>query len=145
VFLNPDNPDSVQVLGAEITNDRELQVKLIGFLDKPGEGESALEAIARDIADRAVETSNLVFCNSRRIVEWLSARLHQIAKERGMPYDPFISHHGSLSKEVRERTESMLKSGKFFTAIATSSLELGIDIGAVGRVLQVNAPWSLSS
>lgn len=144
-FLNPDKPETVQVLGAEITNDRELQVALFAFLEKPGEGESALEAIAQNIADLAMTTSNLVFANSRRVVEWLSARLHQIAKERGMPYDPFISHHGSLSKEVRERTEKLLKSGKFFTAIATSSLELGIDIGAVGRVLQIDAPWTVSA
>ena len=55
IFLNPDNPDTVQVLGADITNDRELRVALYAFLEKPGDGESALEAIAQDIAPIAEE------------------------------------------------------------------------------------------
>src|SRR5437868_3185621 len=130
-----------------MTNDnREIRVALIAFVDKPGDQEvPALEAIAQDIADHALDSSNLVFANSRNMVEWMSQRLHRIAKERDMPYDPFLSHHGSLSKEVRENTEKALKSGKLFTALATSSLELGIDIGAVERVFQIGSPSTVNS
>jgi ATP-dependent Lhr-like helicase len=127
-------------------DNREIRVALIAFVDKPGDQEvPALEAIARDIADHALDSSNLVFANSRNMVEWMSQRLHQIAEERDMPYDPFLSHHGSLSKEVREKTEKALKSGRPFTAVATSSLELGVDIGSVERVIQIASPNTVNS
>ncbi len=126
---------------------RELRIALIAFAVEPGNREAppALEAIAQDIADSALDCSSLVFANSRNMVEWQSQRLHQIAQERNMPYDPFLSHHGSLSKEVRETTERALKSGRPATVLATSSLELGIDVGSVERVSQIDPPWTVSS
>jgi ATP-dependent helicase Lhr and Lhr-like helicase len=75
----------------------------------------------------------------------LSAKLHRFVEEQGWPDDPFVSHHGSLSKEVRHATEARLKRGLGVTAFATSSLELGIDIGEIRRVLQIDPPWTASS
>jgi tetratricopeptide (TPR) repeat protein len=75
----------------------------------------------------------------------LSYLLHRFAKEEQWPVDPFFSHHGSLSKEVREVAETTLKNGQPVVVLATSSLELGIDLGDVVRVLQGDPCWSVSS
>ncbi|HEY8454501.1 MAG TPA: ATP-dependent helicase [Actinopolymorphaceae bacterium] len=112
--------------------------------------------------------STLVFANSRRLAERLTARLNEIAYERsheplpdGAPPPAEImaqsgasrgadrilarSHHGSVSKEQRALIEDDLKSGRLPCVVATSSLELGIDMGAVDLVVQVEAPPSVAS
>ncbi len=62
-----------------------------------------------------------------------------------LPRDPFHVHHGSLSKDVREETEAILKSGRPATVLCSSTLEMGIDIGSVRRVAQLDPPWSVAS
>ncbi len=114
--------------------------------------------------------STLVFTNSRRVAERLTARLNemwaemhdpesliapgrrppaqvmQAADEVGMaPAVIARAHHGSVSKEARADIEAALKSGELKCVVATSSLELGIDMGAVDRVIQVSAPPSVAS
>jgi ATP-dependent helicase Lhr and Lhr-like helicase len=122
-----------------------------------------------------VETHNstIVFANSRRLAERLTARLNEIHAERtdaAVPADanPKVAggapahllgsgqtygaqallaraHHGSVSKEQRAIVEEDLKSGRLKAVVATSSLELGIDMGAVDLVIQVEAPPSVAS
>jgi ATP-dependent Lhr-like helicase len=122
-----------------------------------------------------VETHNstIVFANSRRLAERLTARLNEIHTERtdaAVPADanpkvaggapahvlgsgqtygaqPLLAraHHGSVSKEQRAIVEEDLKSGRLKAVVATSSLELGIDMGAVDLVIQVEAPPSVAS
>lgn len=114
--------------------------------------------------------STLVFTNSRRVAERLTARLNEmwaevhdpeslIAPGRRPPAQimqptdevgmaPAViarAHHGSVSKEARAEIEAALKSGDLKCVVATSSLELGIDMGAVDRVIQVSAPPSVAS
>lgn len=153
-FLNPDSPESVQII-ADHEDGREFQVALIAPLpagDETDDDETPVKAprdlydqIVPDIAQVAQDGSNLVFCNSRGVCEMLSANLHRYVQEQSWPDDPFVSHHGSLSKEVRHAAEARLKRGLRATAFATSSLELGIDIGEIRRVLQINPPWTVSS
>ncbi len=96
--------------------------------------------------------STLVFANNRRAVERLTARLNELAArdvERQAPGDepsppPFRAHHGSLSLEERRTTEEMLKNGETRAVVATASLELGIDMGAVDLVCQVESPGSVA-
>ncbi|NLG47814.1 ATP-dependent helicase [Gordonia sp. (in: high G+C Gram-positive bacteria)] len=127
------------------------------------------------IVDRIeANRSTIVFANSRRLAERLTARLNEIAAQRagldidanranpevpgGMP--SYVSgsgttagaaavlaraHHGSVSKEQRAEIEDDLKSGRLRCVVATSSLELGIDMGAVDLVIQVEAPPSVAS
>ncbi len=118
-------------------------------------------------------TSSIVFANSRRLAERLTSRLNEIHAERsGMELDagpnqkvaggapahllgsgqtfgaePLLAraHHGSVSKEQRAVVEEELKSGRLKAVVATSSLELGIDMGAVDLVIQVAAPPSVAS
>ncbi len=118
-------------------------------------------------------TSSIVFANSRRLAERLTSRLNEIHAERsgielaagGNPHvaggapaqllgsgqtygaEPLLAraHHGSVSKEQRAVVEEELKSGRLKAVVATSSLELGIDMGAVDLVIQVAAPPSVAS
>ena len=117
--------------------------------------------------------STIVFANSRRLAERLTARLNEIHAERaggevpdganpkvaggapayvlgsgqtyGAPTLLARAHHGSVSKEQRAIVEEELKSGRLKAVVATSSLELGIDMGAVDLVIQVESPPSVAS
>ncbi len=84
--------------------------------------------------------STLVFANSRRTTERLT-RMVNARSDRDLAY----SHHGSLSREVRQVVERRLKAGELPAIIATSSLELGIDIGALDEVVLVQTPFSIAS
>ncbi|HEX8855466.1 MAG TPA: DEAD/DEAH box helicase [Thermoleophilaceae bacterium] len=88
--------------------------------------------------------STIVFVNNRRGAERLAVRLNELAGEDGQPADIARAHHGSLAREERLVVEEMLKSGELPCLVATSSLELGIDMGAVDLVLQVESPKSVS-
>ncbi|HET9444209.1 MAG TPA: DEAD/DEAH box helicase, partial [Acidimicrobiales bacterium] len=92
-------------------------------------------------------TSTLVFVNSRRLAERLALRLNELAREQGggdLP-DLVRAHHGSIAREQRLEIEDALKAGKLPALVATSSLELGIDMGAIDLVVQVEAPVSVAS
>ena len=89
--------------------------------------------------------STIVFANSRRLAERIAARLDELAEERGVPLPVAAAHHGSVSREERNRIEDALKAGRLPAVVATSSLELGIDMGAVDLVVQIEAPPSVAS
>ncbi len=120
-----------------------------------------------DLIDR--HRSTIVFANSRRLAERLTARFNEIATERAEEAQPAVAtgppaqvmaqsgqsdgaaqviaraHHGSVSKEQRALIEDDLKAGRLPCVVATSSLELGIDMGAVDLVVQVESPPSVAS
>ena len=84
--------------------------------------------------------STLVFVNSRRIAERLANALNDLAGE------PLVrAHHGSLARPQRMEIEDRLKAGQIRGLVATSSLELGIDMGAIDLVIQIEAPPSVAS
>ncbi len=84
-------------------------------------------------------SSTIVFVNNRRLAERLAVRLNDLAGE-----EVSRSHHGSLSREARTEIEEELKAGKVRCLVATSSLELGIDMGAVDLVIQIESPKSVA-
>ncbi|MEO8069791.1 MAG: DEAD/DEAH box helicase [Acidobacteriota bacterium] len=84
--------------------------------------------------------STLIFVNSRRLAERLAAAINELAGDVIAR-----SHHGSLAREQRIEIEDRLKSGSLPALIATSSLELGIDMGAIDLVVQIEAPSSVAS
>ena len=88
--------------------------------------------------------STIVFVNNRRGAERLAMRLNELAGDEDKPADIARAHHGSLAREERLVVEEMLKSGELPCLVATSSLELGIDMGAVDLVLQVESPKSVT-
>ncbi|HVU76413.1 MAG TPA: DEAD/DEAH box helicase [Gaiellaceae bacterium] len=90
--------------------------------------------------------STIVFVNNRRLAERLALRLNELANEHeeGPPVEIARAHHGSLAREQRVLVEEDLKAGRIPCLVATSSLELGIDMGAVDLVIQVESPKSVA-
>src|SRR5829696_8449253 len=89
--------------------------------------------------------STIVFVNNRRGAERLAVRLNELAGEDAAPAEIARAHHGSLAREERLVVEDLLKSGELPCLVATSSLELGIDMGAVDLVIQVESPKSVTA
>jgi len=97
--------------------------------------------------------STIIFCNARRQAERMAAKLNEAAQQAGIGVDPETgllteelvkAHHGSLAREQRVVIEDQLKRGVLRAIVATSSLELGIDMGAVDLVIQIESPGSVS-
>ncbi|MEZ5278312.1 MAG: DEAD/DEAH box helicase [Opitutaceae bacterium] len=84
--------------------------------------------------------STLFFVNNRRLCEKLALKINS-----GQASPLAYAHHGSLSREIREEVESRLKSGDLRAIVATNSLEMGIDIGALDEVVLVQSPPAISS
>ncbi|WP_395659426.1 ATP-dependent helicase [Nocardioides sp.] len=140
--------------------------------DEDAEDPQRAQSIWPHVEERVVDLveqhrSTIVFANSRRLAERLTARLNEIATERaggetggdGVPAEVMAqsgrsegaeqviakAHHGSVSKEQRALIEDDLKRGRLPCVVATSSLELGIDMGAVDLVVQIESPPSVAS
>jgi ATP-dependent Lhr-like helicase len=110
----------------------------------PADGDAPNRGIWPHIDERLVELvrahrSTIVFANSRRLAERICANLNELAGE-----ELARAHHGSVSREQRVEIEEDLKAGRLPAVVATSSLELGIDMGAVDLVVQVEAPNSVA-
>jgi ATP-dependent Lhr-like helicase len=159
-WLRPTVPHSVEILEAK-SDAPELRLQVRGYVEPPelddpdhAEGATGAEETPRrialdDIADHLFATlrgtNNLVFGGSRRTVESAADRLRRRCDKAKVPNE-FFPHHGSLSKTLREELEDRLKDAKLpTTAICTSTLELGVDIGSVQSVAQIGSPRSLSS
>jgi ATP-dependent Lhr-like helicase len=111
----------------------------------PAAGPEARVSIWPAIHPRILELirahrSTIIFCNSRRLAERLAQRLNELAGE-----ELVRAHHGSIAREQRVQIEEELKAGRLPALVATSSLELGIDMGAVDLVIQVESPPSVAS
>ena len=120
-------------------------------LDPLGGGEATRRSIWPAIYPQVLEAvrenrSTIVFVNNRRGAERLALRLNELAAEEGDDDSAEIAraHHGSLAREERLVVEELLKSGQLPCLVATSSLELGIDMGAVDLVIQVESPKSVA-
>jgi ATP-dependent Lhr-like helicase len=144
-----------------------------GEYDEDSDDPQRTQSIWPHVEERVVDLieqhrSTIVFANSRRLAERLTARLNEIAADRagvalesggetpaqvmaqsGQSYgaDSVVAkaHHGSVSKEQRALIEDDLKRGRLPCVVATSSLELGIDMGAVDLVIQIESPPSVAS
>ena len=159
-YLRPFKSASVHIIESN-SSGQELKLLVRGYEEKtepqaekliqPGEEDylnhtsSVTGRIANDVYQALRGTSNLLFGNSRRDVETYADLLRTRCAKEKMPPE-FWPHHGSLSKELREQAEEAVKDkSRPATAICTSTLELGIDIGSVKSVAQVGSPFSVSS
>ncbi|UQX86750.1 DEAD/DEAH box helicase [Jatrophihabitans telluris] len=103
-----------------------------------------VESRVLDLIDS--HNSTIVFANSRRLAERLTSQLNDLAAERDPDRGAVArAHHGSVSREQRQIVEEDLKAGRLPAVVATSSLELGIDMGAVDLVIQVESPPSVAA
>ncbi len=138
----------------DVPHDRELDLEIVvpvEDMDEPGEPDpldpddvpirsiwpAIYPRLLRHIRDH---NTTIVFANSRRLAERICSELNNLAGE-----DLARAHHGSVAREQRLEIEEALKRGEIKAVVATSSLELGIDMGAVDLVLQVEAPISVAS
>jgi ATP-dependent helicase Lhr and Lhr-like helicase len=124
---------------------KELDLEIVVPLDDmtvPEEGSfnSVWPSIYPKILELVSEhRSTIVFVNNRRLAERLALRLNELAER-----EVARAHHGSLAREQRVEVEELLKKGEIPCLVATSSLELGIDMGAVDLVVQVESPKSVA-
>lgn len=159
-YLRPDAPRDVQIVRSA-SDQQELKLLLKGLVvlgPKPEaaeadpdaeEPEETDDASARSIAAhlfrRLRGRQNLVFADSREQVERYADRLRQLSENARLPNE-FYAHHSNLAREHREFVETRLKRAlEPTTAVCTSTLELGIDIGEVESIAQIGPPLSVAS
>jgi len=162
-FLRPGTgrgaPSTVEVVSS--TDDGgQVRLQVRGYLagmnatgEKPEPtaipGDNVESKDAAPVADHLFQTlrenDNLIFANSRAAVETYADMLSRRARAAGSRAE-FLAHHGSLAKDLREQVEERLKDSTTpVTAVCTSTLELGIDIGSVHSIAQIGAPLTVSS
>jgi ATP-dependent Lhr-like helicase len=143
-FLRPGDGGQVAVVSSTEPGG-EIRLQVRGYLTPaappaPGQEPGDRAAIADHLFRTLRGADNLVFANSRAAVEVYADMLAQRAGRAQVP-SRFLAHHGSLAKSVRDHVEESLKDPAVpVTAICTSTLELGIDIGSVDSVAQIGAP-----
>ena len=150
----------------ESDSERELKLQLRGYIRKkphvaesnnedskpPDDEQDEEESASGDLIEisnhlfRVLRgTDNLIFANSRRLVETLADLLRRHCERNHVPVE-FFPHHGSLSKEIREEAEDFIKdTTRPGNIVCTSTLELGIDIGSVNSIAQIGSPPSVAS
>lgn len=158
-FLRPSAGNKVHLIVSQ-SGGQELKILLKGYTETPPriESEPELEnpeledvvpgsvvAVAAHLYQVLRGSNNLAFPNSRRSVEIYADLLRRHCERESVPNE-FWAHHGSLAKDYREEAERALKEGtRPATAICTTTLELGIDIGSVKSICQVGPPPSVAS
>jgi ATP-dependent Lhr-like helicase len=136
---NPDGTPNCTIVNTGHLREMDLQIEMPDMELGPIATLELWEETVARIADliRSQRTT-LVFVNTRRLVERVA---HQLSARIGE--ENIVAHHGSLSRKTRLHAESQLRSGNVQVCVATASLELGIDIGAVDLVCQIGSPRSI--
>ena len=155
-FLRPREGDKVQVIESAAPG-QGLKLLVRGYRitglpdrdreedEEEPENDGSVRAVASDLMKTLRGSKNLVFTNSRSQVEKYADLLGRICETERLPNE-FWAHHGNLSKEIREDAEAALKDpSRPATAVCTSTLELGIDIGTVKSIAQIGTPNSVAS
>lgn len=151
-FLRPNSGSEVEIVES---NDEQQEIRLLvkGYKNRNTEtgkeDDEGPSGTVVDIAEQIFTTlrgqDNLVFTNRRSDVELYTDLLKRISDDKGVPNE-FYAHHGSLSKDIREESERVLKDSRSHaTVLCTSTLELGIDIGWMDSIGQIGSPPSVSS
>lgn len=156
----PGKADQVKLIVSD-EEGQEIQLQVRGYRKAEPALEKKLNLEAGEGSDSAVDSqdeidiaahlfrvlrgdTNLIFINSRSEVESYTDRLRRLSEQQRVPNE-FLPHHGSLSKDIREEAEQVLKSDKPANVICTTTLEMGINVGTVKSIAQVGAPFSVSS
>lgn len=132
--------------GTKVLLDRTAKEMETAFRYFEGKGPELPVELIEDLYESTRENKVLIFPNSRGKAEEVAVRLHQAA-QRKKGHSFYFSHHSSVDKELREHIEHFAKNNQRsnFCIACTSTLELGIDIGSVDKVVQVDATHSIAS
>ncbi len=146
--LRPDDPEGVVVVATE-GGGQDLRIKVMAYVPEPvPDGAPSAPSVTERITKELFKlrgAHNLVFGGSRNNVELYADRLRAQCEGMSLPNE-FFPHHGSLSRDIREEVEQRLRDGQMpTTVVCTTTLELGIDIGAVETVAQIGPPRSIAS
>lgn len=150
----PPVPRAVEIIQAGLGKELDLQIEVpVEDMTRLSDPELSLDLGAAPAAasiwpaihPRLVELvrahrSTMIFVNSRRMAEKLASAINELAGE-----ELALAHHGSIARHTRLEIEDRLKRGQLPAIVATSSLELGIDMGAVDLVIQIEAPPSIAA
>lgn len=165
-YLRPGGGSGVHVIQSTTTR-KEIRLQLRGYRlsepqlptneKDPNAGDPSImmdpvmeisgdkSAVAMDLYRTLRGGRHLIFANSRRLVEEYADALRRLCQRDRVPTE-FWPHHGNLAKELREDAEDALKDGsRPATVIATTTLELGIDVGSVESIAQIGPPPSVAS
>jgi ATP-dependent Lhr-like helicase len=158
-WMRPDTPQSVTILRDD-SEQTAIRYRIHGYLtvpdtsnepSPPGDEQSPDDRqpvppanFYGDIYENFRGTKNLIFANSKRVVEDVTDHLNDLCRRDGTR-EEFLIHHGSLSREIREETERLMQEARPHTTVCSSSLELGIDIGNVRMIGQIGPTRSVSS
>jgi ATP-dependent Lhr-like helicase len=137
-WLNYDNPDSVRFIKS-VEGNGGLFGEIKGYYRK----EYNLPLL-NNLFDTIKCNKNLIFSDSKNVLEKYCLNIKKIAQNNKIN-DRFFIHHGSLAKEIREIVETKLKNDTDISIFCTSTLELGIDIGDIDKVIFLSAPHKVSS
>ncbi|WP_068505169.1 DEAD/DEAH box helicase [Paenibacillus kribbensis] len=149
-WLGAGSQQAVEVVSSSTGRKLRLRVDHFSFPDARDEEQAeqlqnAKKAYYNHIYESAYLKKALIFTNSRSDAELTTLEMRKVAARRHQP-DVFYVHHGSISAMLREEAENALKSGPGpAVAAATLTLELGIDLGELERIVQLGAPYSTSS
>lgn len=122
-----------------------VRIALEHFTEGPVEEEQIIRPSSRYIYRNTLGKRCIIFANSRQDVEFTIAQLKMLARSSGTP-DFYLTHHGSVSASLRTDAETRMKSSDEPVVVgATVTLELGIDIGALDRIVQIGSPPGVSS
>ena len=157
-YVDPDAPGDVVMIRGE-KGEKEIRIRVHAYTEPAGKDEARVDAdaepdedrrlarlgaVARDAVRHFRGVTGLLFSNSRAAAELVADLANEVLRGEKLP-ETFLVHHGSLSREIREDAEESLKSGDPFTAVCSSTLEMGIDIGDAKLVGQLGAPPSVAS
>jgi ATP-dependent Lhr-like helicase len=134
-------PRPISIIHSNLKKRYDLRIRFPREPADPEEPDSPWDPLAEKLKKIIAKNhSTLIFVNSRRLCEMLTLLINQ-GEEEPLAY----AHHGSLSREFRAEVERKLKGGALRAIVATNSLELGIDIGALDEVVLIQSPFSISS
>ena len=148
-YLRPEDPDSVEVL-EDASSSFWLKAQIRGYLQASKtegndcEEEAVRTAVVKHLCKTLRGKRNLIFAGKREIVEYYADALREHTEKHRWPPE-FFPHHGSLSRNHRMDLEERLRIHPATTVVCTSTLELGIDIGEIECVAQIDSPPSVSS
>lgn len=138
-FLSPDESEYVHILDEGHKRKTDIRMLLPDApLDSVMSQDGWADVTAKLIQEMEGRRTSLIFVNNRRLCERLARQLSELIGQ-----EKVAAHHGSLSHPQRKKAEQALKDGSLKVMVATSSLELGIDIGSIDLVVQIASPRSI--